>query len=91
MIKVPEVPEGEPAVVFPIIELTVVEDLDFLPYFPAHTAFIAHTEECQRCHVGAFHPETVADDEDLFCETGDQLRAEVRGKILEQRALSMLN
>lgn len=85
-----DTPEGEHAIEY-VIGFPVVEDLDFLPYFSAHAAFIRHTEECQRCHVGAFHPEHVADGEDPWCETGGELREKVHVEIAAQHLASTWN
>ena len=69
------------------VEMPVIRHLVTLPYIPAHVAFLKHTEECERCHVAAFHPETG----ESFCLTGEGLNATARLEILAQRAVSLLN
>ena len=85
-----DVPDDLPEGVV-VIELPVVMDLDFLPYFPAHTDFLIHTEECEKCHIGAFHPEAVKDPLDPWCLTGEGLRERVTRIIEIQHASSLLN
>lgn len=86
-----DAPEG---MVTMAIALPVSFDLYFLPYFPAHVAFMDHAQECEHCHQGAFHPEQWpedADEEDRFCEKGVALRTEARSAILAQHAASLQN
>lgn len=98
--------DGPQGMVTMAVALPVSFDLYFLPYFPAHVAFLEHAsgapatddtpavEGCERCHFGAFHPENFpedAEEEDLFCETGLELRAAARDAILHQHAASMQN
>jgi hypothetical protein len=103
-------PEPEEPMAAPVgglvVAFPVSWDMDFLPYFPAHRAFIEHAstipatddaparEGCERCHVAAFHPDELPEDEDpeeLFCETGRELREEVRVSIAAQHAASLQN
>lgn len=70
-----------------MIEIPVIRKLVTLPYVPAHVAFLKHTEECERCHTAAFHPEAG----EPFCLIGEGLHATSKIEILVQRQLSLLN
>lgn len=78
------------------ILLPVIWDFEYLPYFPAHMAFMDHAEpdHCAQCHAGAFHQETVpseAEEQDLFCDEGQDLREAVRLAIKDQFSQALRN
>lgn len=89
----PELPEDAYAITM-VLVFPGIDSLDPLPYFPAHVAFLRHTENCERCHLAAFHrsefPED-AEDDDLYCPEGLELRMDVKGKIVEQHQFAAQN
>lgn len=86
------------------VALPVSWDLPWLPYAPAHYAFMGHvrgmeatddepaTEGCTRCELAAFSPpDDEPSPEEAYCPEGNELRRDVALAIRAQHIASLQN